>query len=97
MSTRPAFHLGMLCPELSGHLNPMTTLGRELQRRGHRVTVVARPDADLDQAALLRFARPRIAGYKLPYAIEIVPELPYLASGKPDRVALAGTARAVDA
>ena len=38
-------HLGLVCPELSGHLNPMTTLGRELQRRGHRVTVVARPNA----------------------------------------------------
>lgn len=38
-------HLGLICPELSGHLNPMTTLGRELARRGHRVTVVARLDA----------------------------------------------------
>ena len=38
-------HLGLVCPELSGHLNPMTTLGRELLRRGHCVTVVARPDA----------------------------------------------------
>jgi UDP:flavonoid glycosyltransferase YjiC (YdhE family) len=38
-------HLGLICPELSGHLNPMTTLGRELQRRGHRVTIIARPDA----------------------------------------------------
>jgi malonyl-CoA/methylmalonyl-CoA synthetase len=56
--------------------------------------VVARPEAELDQTTLLRFARPRIAGYKLPYAIQIVPELPTLASGKPDRVALAGTARA---
>jgi zeaxanthin glucosyltransferase len=37
--------LGLICPELSGHLNPMTTLGRELKRRGHQVTVVARPDA----------------------------------------------------
>jgi len=37
--------LGLICPELSGHLNPMTTLGRELKRRGHHVTVVARPDA----------------------------------------------------
>jgi acyl-CoA synthetase (AMP-forming)/AMP-acid ligase II len=43
-----------------------------------------RPEA----GALLRFARPRIAGYKLPYAIEIVDELPRLASGKPDRAAL---------
>ena len=38
-------HLGLICPELSGHLNPMTTLGGELKRRGHRVTLVARPDA----------------------------------------------------
>jgi zeaxanthin glucosyltransferase len=38
-------HLGLICPELSGHLNPMTTLGRELKRRGHRVTLIGRPDA----------------------------------------------------
>ena len=35
----------MVCPELTGHLNPMTTLGRELARRGHRVCVVAAPVA----------------------------------------------------
>lgn len=23
-------HIGLICPEISGHLNPMTTLGREL-------------------------------------------------------------------
>ena len=39
-------HIGLTCPEFSGHLNPMTTLGRELVRRGHRVTLVARPDAE---------------------------------------------------
>jgi zeaxanthin glucosyltransferase len=38
-------HLGLICPELSGHLNPMTTLGRELKRRGHCVTLIGRPDA----------------------------------------------------
>jgi fatty-acyl-CoA synthase len=54
--------------------------------------VVARPGADLEPSALLRFARPRIAGYKLPYAISVVEELPMLPSGKPDRVALAATA-----
>lgn len=32
-------HFGILCLPLAGHLNPMTTLGHELQRRGHRVTV----------------------------------------------------------
>ena len=42
---------------MTGHLNPMTTLGRELQRRGHRVTVVARPDARRKaEAAGLGFA-----------------------------------------
>jgi zeaxanthin glucosyltransferase len=50
-------HLGLLCPELTGHLNPLTTLGRELQRRGHTVTVVARPDAERKaQGAGLGFA-----------------------------------------
>ncbi len=39
-------HLGLLCPELTGHLNPLTTLGRELQRRGHTVTVVGKPDGE---------------------------------------------------
>lgn len=54
--------------------------------------VVPRPGVDLQAAELLRFARPRIAGYKLPYAISVVEELPLLTSGKPDRVALAETA-----
>ncbi len=30
---------------MHGHLNPMTTLGRELARRGHRVSLVGSPDA----------------------------------------------------
>jgi zeaxanthin glucosyltransferase len=38
-------HFGLVCPELTGHLNPMTALGRELKRRGHRVILVGRPDA----------------------------------------------------
>ncbi len=32
-------HFGILCPSASGHLNPMTTLGYELMRRGHHVTL----------------------------------------------------------
>jgi acyl-CoA synthetase (AMP-forming)/AMP-acid ligase II len=51
--------------------------------------VVARPGAEVTPAALLRFARPRIAGYKLPYEIRILSDLPLLPSGKPDRLALA--------
>jgi zeaxanthin glucosyltransferase len=33
-------HYGLPCPAASGHLNPMTTLGHELRRRCHRVTLV---------------------------------------------------------
>src|SRR4051794_10901718 len=50
-------HIGLICPALTGHLNPMTTLGRELKLRGHRVTVVARPDGRRKaEAAGLEFA-----------------------------------------
>lgn len=38
-------HFGILCPPAIGHLNPMSTLGRELRRRGHRVTLIAPPFA----------------------------------------------------
>jgi MGT family glycosyltransferase len=38
-------HFGLLCPAATGHLNPMTTLGYELQRRGHRVTLFGILDA----------------------------------------------------
>ncbi|MBE9038618.1 glycosyltransferase [aff. Roholtiella sp. LEGE 12411] len=38
-------HFGVLCLASTGHLNPMTTLARELQQRGHRVTLFAVPDA----------------------------------------------------
>jgi acyl-CoA synthetase (AMP-forming)/AMP-acid ligase II len=51
--------------------------------------VAARPGVELEPADLMAFARSRVAGYKVPYAIEILPELPLLASGKPDRNALA--------
>jgi zeaxanthin glucosyltransferase len=38
-------HFGLICPAATGHLNPMTTLGYELQRRGHRVTLFGVLDA----------------------------------------------------
>jgi UDP:flavonoid glycosyltransferase YjiC (YdhE family) len=37
-------HFGILCPAATGHLNPMCALGRELQRRGHQVTLFGIPD-----------------------------------------------------
>ncbi len=56
--------------------------------------VVVRPGATLTPPAVRRFARAGIAGYKIPYAVEIVRELPTLSSGKPDREALRERARA---
>ena len=50
--------------------------------------VVARPGVTLTPQAIRGFARAGIAGYKIPYAVEIVSELPSLSSGKPDREAL---------
>lgn len=44
-------HIGLNCPALSGHLNPLTTLGRELVRRGHRVTLVTTSDGRAKAAA----------------------------------------------
>ncbi len=38
-------HFGIICPATIGHLNPMTTLGWELQRRGHQVTLFSLLDA----------------------------------------------------
>ncbi len=39
-------HIGLLCPAETGHLNTMLPLGRELQRRGHRVTFFGILDAE---------------------------------------------------
>ncbi|MBD1850360.1 nucleotide disphospho-sugar-binding domain-containing protein [Leptolyngbya sp. FACHB-711] len=40
-------HFGIICPPLSGHLNPHAALGRELQARGHQVTMLQIPDLEL--------------------------------------------------
>lgn len=44
--------------------------------------VSAQPGSALDSAALIRFCRERLAAYKCPTRIEILPELPKTASGK---------------
>jgi MGT family glycosyltransferase len=58
-------HFGTICPTATGHLNPMTALGRELKRRGHRVTVLGMLDAETHaQAAGLEFRA--ISGSEFP-------------------------------
>jgi MGT family glycosyltransferase len=37
-------HYGIICPPVRGHLNPFLAVARELQGRGHRVTVFQMPD-----------------------------------------------------
>ncbi|MBC7926830.1 MAG: glycosyl transferase family 1 [Bryobacteraceae bacterium] len=39
-------HIGIVCPAVPGHLNPLASLGRKLQGRGHRVTIFHLPDAE---------------------------------------------------
>jgi zeaxanthin glucosyltransferase len=39
-------HFGVICPPYPGHLNPLSALGRELQTRGHRVTVLQVSDLE---------------------------------------------------
>jgi long-chain acyl-CoA synthetase len=47
-----------------------------------KAIVVRVPDAELDSAALITFARDRIAGYKVPKSVDFVETLPRNPSGK---------------
>lgn len=44
-------HIGLVAPAYTGHINPMITLGHELLRRGHQVSLISTPDAE---AAVVR-------------------------------------------
>jgi benzoate-CoA ligase len=50
--------------------------------------VVLKPDATASAVELAAFARTRLAGYKVPRSVEIVPELPKTATGKIQRFRL---------
>ncbi len=53
--------------------------------------VVPSPEAALARRDVVSFARAGIAGYKVPYGVSVLAELPLLASGKPDRRELVRT------
>jgi zeaxanthin glucosyltransferase len=38
-------HFGIICPEATGHLNPMIALCHKLKQRGHRVTILGIEDS----------------------------------------------------
>lgn len=57
-----------------------------------RAYVVLTPGAATAAPQLLAHCRRRLAGYKLPYSLEVMVELPTLPSGKPDRAALSALA-----
>ena len=59
--------------------------------------VVPSPDVELAGRDVVGFARAGIAGYKVPYGVSVLPELPLLASGKPDRRELARSLQAHEA
>ncbi|MEI6443751.1 MAG: hypothetical protein WCO29_11665 [Nostocales cyanobacterium ELA583] len=49
-------HYGLMCPASTGHWNTILPLGKELQQRGHRVTLIGVLDAQAKaQAAGLEF------------------------------------------
>jgi long-chain acyl-CoA synthetase len=54
-----------------------------------RAFIVPRPDVMLTETEVAAHVRTRLAGYKVPRSVFILPEIPRLGSGKPDRRALA--------
>ena len=59
--------------------------------------VVPSAEATLAGRDVVSFARAGIAGYKVPYGVSVLRELPLLASGKPDRRELASSLQAHEA
>lgn len=44
-------HIGLLCPDMTGHLNPMLTLGQVLVRRHHRVSLIGMSESRIKATA----------------------------------------------
>ncbi|CAN5625480.1 long-chain fatty acid--CoA ligase [soil metagenome] len=84
----PAEVEAALC-ELSGILEAVV-IGVPDERWGEvgAAYVVPRQGAPLRESEVLAHTKLRLAGYKRPSSVTIVPEIPRLGSGKPDRAAL---------
>ncbi len=67
---------------------PHEVMGETLQ-----AFVVPAAEEEIDPREVVQFARAGIAGYKVPYSVRVVEELPLLPSGKADRRALAEAAQ----
>ena len=78
-------HFGILCPPAIGHLNPMCALAKELQSRGHEVTLFQVPEMEKKikttglefqaiGAAPWVHLNPQIGNPTLAYAISLEPK-----------------------
>jgi acyl-CoA synthetase (AMP-forming)/AMP-acid ligase II len=70
---------------------PHPVLGEAVQ-----AFIVPAGEQQLEPREIVRYARAGIAGYKVPYVVEIVEQLPLLPSGKPDRRALSSRVQAAE-
>lgn len=69
-------HFGLICPSSTGHLNTMLPLGKELQRRGHRVTLFGILDAQANTlAAGLEFQAIGESEYPLGTVAQVLTQL----------------------
>lgn len=79
-------HIALVCPIALGHLNPMATLGRELARRGHRVSLVgsprAQPKADAFGLGLVLVGMPEYQTGELQNMVDQLADLKGLAAMK---------------
>jgi acyl-CoA synthetase (AMP-forming)/AMP-acid ligase II len=86
---------------LLGHssIAQAAVIGVEHEVLGEALQAFVGPAAGqrIDPHEVIRFARAGIAGYKVPYAVQVVDELPLLPSGKADRRALADLGRRKEA
>ena len=75
---------------LAGHpaVTDVAVIGVPDDRWGETVHAVVVAAPGFDSAALISWARERLAGFKCPTGVTVVPELPHNATGKVLRAAL---------